>query len=111
MIPVEGEQKMRMKIIMSSAIKDLDFSSNTEVYLPEMFAAPQINYSEEELLARKSVVTKLLLENRFPITEKKGVLSIEDTVRIEPPYRPENCICLNSIILNRIQSILASISN
>lgn len=110
MQPEEGE-KTRMKIVMRPAIKNIECTFDKEVFLPEMFAAPPVHYSEEELVKRKNLVTNVLLKNRFPITEEKGVLSIEDTVRIEPPYGPENCICLNSIILNRIQTLLTRSSD
>lgn len=111
MQPEEGEEKMKMKIIMRPAINNIECFFDTKVVLPEMFVPPSNHYSMEELLRRKNVVTKLLIEKHFPITEEKGVLCIEDTVRIEPPYGPENCICLNSIILNRIQTILNSVSS
>lgn len=99
-----------MKIIMGSSIKNVECSSDAEVLLPEMFITPRIHFTDEELVKRKSVVTKLLLENRFPVTEEKGILCIEDTVKIEPPYLSENCVCTNSVILNRIQTLLARIS-
>ncbi|XP_001601860.1 gem-associated protein 6 [Nasonia vitripennis] len=110
MQPVEGEEKMKMKILMRPAIQNIECSFDTKVILPEMFVPPPNHYSQEELLRRKNSVMKLLIENRFPITEDKGVLCIEETVRIEPPYGPENCICLNSIVLNRIQTILNRVS-
>jgi len=109
MEPVEGEEKMRMKIIMRPAIKTVECSHDREIVLPEMFVAPPVHYTEEDLIKRKNAIIKLLADNRFPVTEEEGVLLIEDTVRIEPPYKTENCICLNSIILNRMQALLSRV--
>ena len=111
LLPKEEEEKMGMKIIMGPAIKNLECSSDNEIYLPEMFVPPPMKLSEEELMKRKNAVMKSLSESRFPVIDDKGVLCIENTVRIEPPYGPENCICLNSIILNRIQTLLSRISD
>lgn len=103
----DGEEKMRLKIIMRPAIKTIDCNSEDEVLLPELFVAPPIHYTEEAISKRKALVTRMLLDRHFPVREEKGVLHIKDTVQIHPPYRPENCICLNSTILNRIQTILS----
>jgi hypothetical protein len=111
MQPNEGEEKMGLKVIMSESIKNLECSFDNEFLLPEMFAPPKIHLTDDEILQRKNSVMKILLENRFPVTEEKGNLCIEGTVKIESPYGPENCICLNSIILNRIQTLLSHISN
>ncbi|XP_014238819.1 gem-associated protein 6-like [Trichogramma pretiosum] len=106
-----GEDAMLMKIIMRSAIKSIDCSFENEMPLPEMFVTPIEKMSKEELLERRNSVFKLLTDSQFPVTEENGILLIEDTVRIEPPYRPENCICLNSTILSRMQDIVSRAYN
>ncbi|XP_058803177.1 gem-associated protein 6-like [Phymastichus coffea] len=107
--PRENAKEIQMKIVVGSSIKNIECSSDADtVLLPELFVAPEMyNFTQEEIIKRKELITKILLDNRFPVTEEEGILCIEDTVKIEPPYQPENCICFNSIILNRIQTLLA----
>ncbi|KAJ8674238.1 hypothetical protein QAD02_005500 [Eretmocerus hayati] len=108
--PAENKEKSSLKIIIGSAIKSIDCCFDSEILLPDLFAAPSVRLSEEELKTRKQAVYKLLSDNRFPVKEEEAVLLIEDTVRIEPPYRSENCMCSNSIILKRIQTLLNQVT-
>lgn len=78
--------------------------------IPELFLAPRI-IPRSVLAERRDNVKRLLQENRFPVVEQNDDLLIEDTVVIQPPYDPENCVCSNSIILDRIQSLLARIKS
>ncbi|XP_012529772.1 gem-associated protein 6 [Monomorium pharaonis] len=94
----------RLKIIFNHSIKNVQVTSEAKTFVPELFSC--VKLSEAMLTKRKDVVMQLLLENRFPVKEEDGILFIEDTVSIEPPYYPENCTCTNSIILNKVQNIL-----
>ncbi|XP_024880606.1 gem-associated protein 6-like [Temnothorax curvispinosus] len=96
----------RLKIIFSHAIKNVEVTSEVEMLVPELFSLSPANLSHVMVTKRKNIVMQLLLDNRFPVKEEDGILLIEDTVSIEPPYYPENCTCTNSIILNKVQSIL-----
>lgn len=82
----------------------MEVISETEKILPELFVPAKL--SQEMVTKRKGIVLQLLLDNRFPVKEENDILMIEDTLSIEPPYYPENCICTNSIILTKIQNIL-----
>lgn len=100
-----------LKIISGHSIKNIEITSEGEKILPELFLPSYTKISQATITERKNIIKHLLLKNRFPITEEGDILKIEDTVTIEPPYYPENCICTNSIILNRIQNILTCINN
>lgn len=73
--------------------------------------ASNVTLSEEELQRRRERLRSWLTENRFPveITESRpDVVSVGgDTLLIQPPYYPENCLSTNEIILSRIQSLIA----
>lgn len=97
-------RQYRLKIIFNHAIKNMEVISETEKILPELFVPAKL--SQEMVTKRKGIVLQLLLDNRFPVKEENDILMIEDTLSIEPPYYPENCICTNSIILTKIQNIL-----
>ena len=108
----EDEGKRQVKIIMRAAIKNIDCYFDAEIPIPAMFGPPVDNFTKEEIFERKNAVLKLLLDNKFPVEDDNGVLCIEkNAVRIEPPYKPENCLCLNSVVLNRIQTILSKKCN
>ena len=98
-----------MKIILGHAVKNIELSSDPETIIPELFSASCKKISKSMISERRNAIKKLLLENRFPVVEDNEVLRIEDTLSIEPPYEMENFICDNSIILNRIQTLLSSV--
>ena len=100
----------RMKIILGHSVKNVEVSSDPETVIPELFSTPFTKVSETAISERKNAVKNLLLENRFPVTEDNEILRIEDALSIEPPYELHNCICNNSIILDRIQTLLSTIN-
>ncbi|XP_032668756.1 gem-associated protein 6-like [Odontomachus brunneus] len=100
-----------LKIISGHSIKNMKVTSEEKKIVPELFLPPSMKVSQATVIERKNTIKQLLLENRFPIKEEGDILKIEDTVTIEPPYYPENCTCTNSIIFNRIQSILTRRQN
>lgn len=99
-----------LKIIFDHAIKNVEVTSDAETLVPELFSLSPAKLPPMMVTKRKNIVMQLLLDNRFPVKEENGILLIEDTVSIEPPYYPENCICTNSIILNKLQSILTHVN-
>ena len=96
-----------MVIVLGHTIKKIEILSEPETVIPELFVAEKV--AENVALQRKERIKKVLMENRFPVTETDDVIHIKDTVRIEPPYGIENCISTNSIILSRIQTILGEV--
>ncbi|KAG5874099.1 hypothetical protein JTB14_005895 [Gonioctena quinquepunctata] len=73
----------------------------------------QVSYILEETkkdgpehLARRMIVKKWLEHMFINVNESGDYLKIDDHLVIVPPYGPENCICNNTIILDRIQKIL-----
>lgn len=100
-----------LKIILGQWIKNVEVIAQTKRTMPELFISPAVKISQEAIAKRKNAVMQLLVENRFPVKEEGNVLRIEDTVSIEPPYYPENCISTNSIILNRIYGILTRVND
>ncbi|XP_014469801.1 PREDICTED: gem-associated protein 6-like [Dinoponera quadriceps] len=103
--------KYNLKIISGHSIKSIEVISETDRNVPDLFLLSSTKVSQEKVTERKNTIKQLLLEKRFPIREEGDVLKIEDSVVIEPPYFPENCTCANSIIFNRIKSILTCINN
>lgn len=99
-----------VKIIFSHAIKNIEVTMEAKIFVPELFVSSSTKLSQTMVTKRKNIVMQLLLDNRFPVKEEDGILLIEDTVSIEPPYYPENCTCTNSIILNKIQNILTRVN-
>lgn len=93
-------------IIFDHAVESITIKSEAKTELPELLLSPHKKLSLQAIANRKSIITKLLLDNRFPIREEGDNLTIDNVLSIEPPYFPENCKCTNSIILGRIQNIL-----
>ncbi|XP_011858198.1 PREDICTED: gem-associated protein 6-like [Vollenhovia emeryi] len=110
LLQAETSTQYHLKIIFNHAIKNIEVTSEAEVLVPELFSLSPANLSEVTVTKRKNIVMQLLLDNRFPVKEEDDILFIEDTVSIKPPYYPENCNCTNSIILNKVQSILTHVN-
>lgn len=89
-------------------MKSIEVRSDKPSDLPELFTN-SIDLLPSTLEERKNAVIKMLKENRFPVTQEKGVLIIENVLSIKPPYEANDCVCDNSIILGRIQNLLSRI--
>lgn len=100
----------RLKIIFNHAVKNVEITSEAEMLVSELFSLSPAKLSPVMVTKRKNIVMQLLLDNQFPVKEEDGILLIENTVSIEPPYYLENCFCTNSIILNKLQSILRHVN-
>ncbi|XP_033225512.1 uncharacterized protein LOC117178267 [Belonocnema kinseyi] len=103
------DSNYQMKIILGHAVKNIEVSSDPETIIPELFSAPSVQISKSVISERRNTIKKILLENRFPVTEDNGIIRIEDALSIEPPYELDNFICDNTIVLDRIQKILSSV--
>ncbi|XP_023023182.1 uncharacterized protein [Leptinotarsa decemlineata] len=55
---------------------------------------------------RKRMVKKWLKQMLIDVNESGDYLKIEDHLVIVPPYEPANCICNNTMILERTQKVL-----
>lgn len=91
-------------IILKHAIVTLEVLSEekNENYLGEL-SIPQLECTKPN---RKSIVKKWIKSMMIDVKESGDYLKIDDYLVIIPPYRADNCICNNTIILERIQKIL-----
>ncbi|KAL0116978.1 hypothetical protein PUN28_010091 [Cardiocondyla obscurior] len=96
----------RLKIIFNHAVKNVEVTSEAKMPMPELFSSSPAKLPQVTITKRKNIIMQLLLDNQFPVKEENDVLFIEDVVFIKPPYYLENCICTNSIVFNKLQSIL-----
>ncbi|XP_066603773.1 gem-associated protein 6-like [Prorops nasuta] len=108
LIQCEGLEKERLRVILGHTIKNIKVFTEEQI-IPELFSSALENIPRSVLIERKNKLKTILINNRFPVTERNDTLYIQDIVSIEPPYKFENCICTNSIVLNRIQKILSNI--
>ncbi|KAJ8918436.1 hypothetical protein NQ315_008133 [Exocentrus adspersus] len=90
--------------VLHHAIQSLKVLSSeaNESYLrnvePKSFAENDIT---------KDILKKWLQHMFINVSESGNYLKIDDHLVIVPPYGPENCICNNTIILDRIQKIIS----
>lgn len=102
--------RFSLSVVFGHGIKKIEISSTDDTILPDLFLSTSKDISKSVLKKKKDAIKKLLIENRFPVEEIDDVLLIQDVFSIGPPYNLGNCICNNSIILTRIQNIIAEIS-
>lgn len=103
-------EKMRLKLILGHAIKNVEVTKKCDLELPELFMNLQLKkMSRSTIEERKRTVKELFAKNRLQVKENKDVLTVENVATINPPYEPENCMSSNSIVLARIQALLSQI--
>lgn len=68
-----------------------------------------ISYNPEQLNQRKDKLKNWLTQNGLDIEDNDGTLKCQDHVFIEAPYKEENCLCTNVILLERIRNVLAKL--
>lgn len=66
------------------------------------------NINSDTLKHRKKVLKECFQNMYLHVEESGDCLKIDDNLVILPPYGPENCICNNTLILERIQNIMIS---
>lgn len=57
----------------------------------------------------KEKLRKWFEQNHLKVTEKDGVICVEDQVTIEPPYGIEQCFCSSTVVLERIQDLICNL--
>ncbi|KAK7866299.1 hypothetical protein R5R35_007127 [Gryllus longicercus] len=104
--------KISLDVIMRHILKAIEIldSSDHSVMLNSIFSIPDTWYTKEQVNNRKAKVMQLLDKHRVPYVETEEVLKIHDTLEIHPPYGIEQCVSNNTVILSRVQSLLASVS-
>lgn len=106
----EGDS-LKMEIVMSFNVKNIKVVQSTDVpRIPDnLFKEDWAKYlSEEDVEKKRLQLKKWLTDNSIPIAESEKLLKLDDILSIEPPYGPENVMCDNEIVLNRIQDLVKS---
>ncbi|XP_063982105.1 gem-associated protein 6-like [Diachasmimorpha longicaudata] len=99
------------EVVIGDSIKSIEILQDSEEQLPELFLSKKCEISVPEIQKRKEELMKLLVESRMPVVDEGDVLMIPGVVSIEAPYNPENCVCVNPVIMTRIQGILSQMKN
>lgn len=106
-----SESYLVTRIILYQAIKLLTVLSDERI-------ESYVNGTELLQVAENVDVNhkKTLLKNWFQhmclhVEESGDFLKIDDNVVIVPPYGPENCICNNTLILERIKNMIMTMPN
>lgn len=101
----QSENDFEVVVILHHAIQKLTILSEEiiESYLkrPE---EPQLDKDYKEV--QKKIIKKWLEHMFLTVTESGDYLKIDDHLVIVPPYGSENCICNNTIVLDKIQKIM-----
>ncbi|XP_033106397.1 gem-associated protein 6-like isoform X1 [Anneissia japonica] len=113
---VEFGEGTCVHVIMGHALKSLNvLNENKSTRKDELDSLFELSkggrYTKQDLVKRKNAVRDWLERNRIPVmlTGEKGEnLTVSNALYIVAPYRPEDCISTNEIILDRVQSLLRS---
>ncbi|CAG9771351.1 unnamed protein product [Ceutorhynchus assimilis] len=99
-----GPNKHNTVFILHHAIKSLEILSE-EVkngYLEEKMDT----HSSSDMVQEKLRLKKWLQNMRINVDEIGDYLKIDDHLIIMPPYGLDNCICNNTIVLEKIRNII-----
>uniref|UniRef100_A0A6M2CZI6 Protein ovary overexpressed n=1 Tax=Rhipicephalus microplus TaxID=6941 RepID=A0A6M2CZI6_RHIMP len=109
----DGKAKV-LHVIMGHAVKSVtvvtDASPAEKEQIETLFMLTQKELSAEELRQRKENVRSWMCVNRIPIaeaTKEPGTLVIAGSVRLLPPYGPDDLQCTNSLVLGKIHRMIS----
>lgn len=96
----------KLDIIMEHAIRTLDFGEKFSRRFALTVLPETVFPTSGDLEAKRQTLLKWLKENGIETVEDGAVLKILDYVSIEPPYDIDHCYCANTIVLERMQTII-----
>ncbi|XP_071963932.1 gem-associated protein 6-like [Antedon mediterranea] len=113
---VEFGEVPAVQVIMGHALKNLRILNADKTikkkFLDSLFRINNASgYTKDNLIKTKNAVRHWLEKNRIPVglTGENGEnLTVSNALFIVAPYRPEDCISTNEIILDRVQALLRS---
>lgn len=110
----EDEKPKMLHVVMGHAVNSVtvvtDASPAEKEQLENLFMPARQALSAEQLRERKEKVRSWMCVNRIPVAEsaqEPGVLIIADSVRLLPPYGPEDFQCTNSLVLGKIRGMVS----
>lgn len=108
-----AEDHTQISIIVRDAITKTTVLAESNPSMKEkldaLFRPTVVNYSDEELKARKLKLKSWLDKNRLPVRltgSQEEVLTIADVVMIQAPYGVHDCCSTNEVILGRIHGLI-----
>ena len=97
----------KLHAVFASEIVDIDFLATDSVVTVVPTIGETLADEQGGLGLTKRDVMGLLERHHLPYTEEDGeVVRVLGTVTIRPPYRSQNCLCGNEIMLRRVQTML-----
>lgn len=111
LVTFQETDRASVRVILGHAVKEVQIlrsgSEETERRMKSLILPDTTpSLSPEELQARRENLRLWLERNRFPVTEDGQDLRVANVLTISAPYRPEDCSCINEIILARVQSLV-----
>lgn len=103
--------KQNVSIIFKHAIKSVKLSGSNENISDIVIVESSTVENSEDIDQKKINIKAWLSKNLIQVEEDGLSLKIGDDLVIEPPYDKEHCFSGNTIILQRIQDILAKMSD
>ena len=101
----EGTQYL--KLVTGDSVKNLKIlqSSNIDKQLLES-ANDQEPYRSEDISKKKESLLQFFAESHIPFTSERENLLVLNEVLISPPYTSGNCMCVNEVMLKRVQKLV-----
>uniref|UniRef100_A0A1E1X0D2 Gem nuclear organelle associated protein 6 n=1 Tax=Amblyomma aureolatum TaxID=187763 RepID=A0A1E1X0D2_9ACAR len=112
---LDSGRPVTVHVIMGHAVKSLtvvtDAAPAEKEQIEQLFMPQRMKLSNEQLRQKKEKLRSWMCINRIPVAEsadQPGVLVIAGSVRLLPPYGPEDFQCTNSLVLGKIRGIISS---
>lgn len=104
---ISSEVHFLTRMILHHAIKSLTVlpEARLDSYVTDKSQKEENN---TDVMSQKLLLKEWLKHMCLQVEESGDCLKIDDNLVIVPPYGPENCICNNTLILERIQNIILS---
>lgn len=106
-----AEGKQDLDFIMYHSIKTFEVTSDAVHSVTNEEVTDDAVEDSPELLTRRKRLLEWLRRNLIEVEEKGSSLVLADQSVITPPYGPEQCMCSNTIVLERIRTIISNMPN
>lgn len=101
-VVLTNETGSSVDLILHHGISKIDVIEG----IKKVFTYPPKSTTAVNVEEKKQTLKKWLIDNHVDVIEDGEMLKIGDHITIEPPYSINQCYCSNTVILERIQSII-----
>ncbi|KAF2882756.1 hypothetical protein ILUMI_23420 [Ignelater luminosus] len=103
--PLLDADSFVVEFVLYHSIRSFEVLSDN-IVLPSFLFENEVPDPKEGLESKKGRLKRWLQENLIDVQEEGDELKLGKAFTIEYPYGPEQCLCSNTIILERVRALI-----